>query len=580
MAASTDQSNIAHVQVKFFTKQEQYSVPDDPFSVPSNVTINELSDLINGLIKQGSGEGRKVSFDFLIDGEFLRSSLQEYIENSGKSTRRTIALEFRDKMAAVSNVKEDTNELCDNVIKLLCFIIERDRVSTSADGDLAEEEREFRKFVTEHANWVDEWNEKTLDKIDFSHNWLRQTLARTNSRFRLLVLLLNLLREQVLDHRWVDALHVFSRCVYEPSTSLAFLWRLGSEILLQYGEFGVGLRSRFEKRLRPLLGVRAGISEQEVLLDEALALLALRRSSPVDLNEADDILRSPRVSWMRSPLQQTDSDLIFDIISFYRGLIAYVKYRRARREYNEYNVQLADGGEEAVDILAMDAADALAPITDGVAGRVWDIFIAVYVEVLEHLEEFSVAQKTLIKNADSNSDNPNAHVLLYEFYKRHPEMCDSSTHRLKPVEDLVRLVPSHRLAIDLHDEYRRESPGNARPAVAVLFNALDYVAGRRIESRPWKLLADDLVTVATNKKRAEIEHVKTLWKSRADWWPAFHFNSKCLKTENEEVLLQKSRVAAILFENDSSEFKNCLKLLPQHQKQLKDLTRFHETFSS
>ncbi|XP_074659393.1 ribosome biogenesis protein WDR12 homolog isoform X2 [Tubulanus polymorphus] len=102
MAASTDQSNIAHVQVKFFTKQEQYSVPDDPFSVPSNVTINELSDLINGLIKQGSGEGRKVSFDFLIDGEFLRSSLQEYIENSGKSTEAVLDVEFLEREAAPS----------------------------------------------------------------------------------------------------------------------------------------------------------------------------------------------------------------------------------------------------------------------------------------------------------------------------------------------------------------------------------------------------------------------------------------------------------------------------------------------
>ncbi|XP_067649347.1 ribosome biogenesis protein wdr12-like [Haliotis asinina] len=88
-----------HVQVKFFTKQPAYSVPDSPFSVPANVGTTELSSLINGLLNEEESEGG-VDFDFLIEGEFLRVTLDVYLEQRGVSTEDVLDIEYVERQAA------------------------------------------------------------------------------------------------------------------------------------------------------------------------------------------------------------------------------------------------------------------------------------------------------------------------------------------------------------------------------------------------------------------------------------------------------------------------------------------------
>ncbi|KAK3592982.1 hypothetical protein CHS0354_023207, partial [Potamilus streckersoni] len=83
-----------HVQVKFFTKQPQYAVPDAPFSVPSSVTTKELSSLINSLLAGESGDANSVDFDFLISGEFLRLPLDSHLAQKEISSEDVVELEY------------------------------------------------------------------------------------------------------------------------------------------------------------------------------------------------------------------------------------------------------------------------------------------------------------------------------------------------------------------------------------------------------------------------------------------------------------------------------------------------------
>ncbi|XP_013787235.1 ribosome biogenesis protein WDR12 homolog [Limulus polyphemus] len=95
MAASTNMSSFPECQVKFYTKQVKYSLPDSIFSVPGNATSSELSDLINALLKDWSEEEWKtVEFDFIVGGQLLRLSLQELLDKKEISNETVIEIEY------------------------------------------------------------------------------------------------------------------------------------------------------------------------------------------------------------------------------------------------------------------------------------------------------------------------------------------------------------------------------------------------------------------------------------------------------------------------------------------------------
>jgi ribosome biogenesis protein YTM1 len=100
------------VSVRFLTNEDEYRVTDKPFNVPVTLKRIGLSQVINHLLKTGlytfikldnftskisfevwkhsknfrfSAE-KPIPFDFLIDNEFLRTSLGEFLQQKGKST--------------------------------------------------------------------------------------------------------------------------------------------------------------------------------------------------------------------------------------------------------------------------------------------------------------------------------------------------------------------------------------------------------------------------------------------------------------------------------------------------------------
>ncbi|XP_057299577.1 ribosome biogenesis protein WDR12 homolog [Hydractinia symbiolongicarpus] len=82
-----------HVQTKLFTKLRKFNIPDSPFSLPVASGCTELNSLLKGILSEEE-KSEHVKFDFLINGEFLRSTIQEYITRSDVSTESVIEIEY------------------------------------------------------------------------------------------------------------------------------------------------------------------------------------------------------------------------------------------------------------------------------------------------------------------------------------------------------------------------------------------------------------------------------------------------------------------------------------------------------
>ena len=78
-------------EIRFFTKlSEEYQIPDDKIIVPGSVNRLELSDLVNDM----SSVGKRVPYDFLVKGEFLRGSLVDHCTERGILSEKTVEIEY------------------------------------------------------------------------------------------------------------------------------------------------------------------------------------------------------------------------------------------------------------------------------------------------------------------------------------------------------------------------------------------------------------------------------------------------------------------------------------------------------
>jgi len=84
----------AHVQVKLLTKLKKYETQDTPFSIPIESGCKDLNNLLQSLLFSESEEEQCIIFDFLIQGELLRSSINEYVTKRNISTEEVIEIEY------------------------------------------------------------------------------------------------------------------------------------------------------------------------------------------------------------------------------------------------------------------------------------------------------------------------------------------------------------------------------------------------------------------------------------------------------------------------------------------------------
>ncbi|KAL1205891.1 putative ribosome biogenesis protein WDR12 [Cardamine amara subsp. amara] len=100
------------IHVKFVTKLEPpFKAPVSSIAIPSDVTRLGLSSIVNELLKHANPEWESEPFDFLIDGELIRMSLEEFLRAKGISAERTLEIEY---IRAVTPRKEEEPSLHDD----------------------------------------------------------------------------------------------------------------------------------------------------------------------------------------------------------------------------------------------------------------------------------------------------------------------------------------------------------------------------------------------------------------------------------------------------------------------------------
>ncbi|CAI2725416.1 unnamed protein product [Schistosoma spindalis] len=82
-----------NVQVTFYTKSKQYSVPSAPIAVPQHTTVEELNNLVKVLLDESRESRTYPEFTFLVDNVILTSTLYEYLSEK-EVISETIDIEF------------------------------------------------------------------------------------------------------------------------------------------------------------------------------------------------------------------------------------------------------------------------------------------------------------------------------------------------------------------------------------------------------------------------------------------------------------------------------------------------------
>ncbi|KAK5666031.1 hypothetical protein BDV3_006964 [Batrachochytrium dendrobatidis] len=78
------------IQAVFFSRQSKYAVTDTPILVPTSLKRYGLSEIIGHLLNLET----PVPFDFIINGQFIKSSLQHTIDSHSLSTENVLRIEF------------------------------------------------------------------------------------------------------------------------------------------------------------------------------------------------------------------------------------------------------------------------------------------------------------------------------------------------------------------------------------------------------------------------------------------------------------------------------------------------------
>jgi len=93
--AENEGEGQVQVQARLFTKLKKFHLQDTPYSLPITTSTNELETLLKQLLLAEHPDMKSnVSFDFLISGDFLRTSLKQFIDLRQVSTEDVLDIEY------------------------------------------------------------------------------------------------------------------------------------------------------------------------------------------------------------------------------------------------------------------------------------------------------------------------------------------------------------------------------------------------------------------------------------------------------------------------------------------------------
>ncbi|XP_020785006.1 TATA box-binding protein-associated factor RNA polymerase I subunit A [Boleophthalmus pectinirostris] len=350
-------------------------------------------------------------------------------------------------------------------------------------------------------------------------------------------LCLEQIREAMLHHRWEEAAEymAYFQQILEDNTHnrevqhKELIWRMGIEILHHHPNSKLEDYNNIYDRIK-----HSGVKQYlKVCLEQSFHLLLLGH-----LQEAKNTL-SVAETW-RYGKETTAQIKRTTLIKAYRSLLDYFIWceKKAGTSTKDFAQNAAT---QSMHIYFRQASVNLKEIFKNPG--VWDPFILSYVEMLEFYDDQEEALRVLEEYAYDNSfpPNPNAHVYLYQYLKRH----DATTKKLlKVLKILHALVPSHSLMTE-YCSLLLES-GKTRKALEVTVDMLDYACWRN-NLEIWKTLKSIIEKLQSEEDFEDT--VSEVMFGRMDWWPALHFtifHAAQDQRENPELRRVKAPLAKVL----------------------------------
>ncbi|XP_073672813.1 TATA box-binding protein-associated factor RNA polymerase I subunit A [Garra rufa] len=344
---------------------------------------------------------------------------------------------------------------------------------------------------------------------------------------------LNLMREAMLQHNWQEAVVYFHSYIQTleaktyndvESSASEIIWRIGTQILHHHPNSSPDDFNSLYEQLKNL-GVN---NYSKMCLEHCFHLLlnGQMEEAKRQLSIAD--------SWRYGKRSIAQAELK-GLIRAYCSYLDYLVWKKkssapesgemsSNHEMHSYFRQASVSMKEIVS-----------------RPGVWDPFVLGYCHMLEFYEDEETALQVL-ENYAYNKEfptNPNAHVYLYEFLKRHEA---PQAKLISSLKILHSLVPSHELMLELCSLLlQTEQKSDLEEALVISMDLLEF-SSWKCDLKAWNCCLNIM------KKLRNIRHrsfVKKQWDERGSLWLSLHYRSYIARkdaAENVPLLLVKKKV--------------------------------------
>ncbi|KAI4899152.1 hypothetical protein NFI96_013240, partial [Prochilodus magdalenae] len=412
-----------------------------------------------------------------------------------------------------------------------------------------------------------ERNLSESDSSDFSHaekKWRKRNLpvAPTNvgpkeSGFHKTTrLCLKVIKDAMLHHRWEEAAQYFvvytqtleETTAHKQQLACEIIWRLGTEILQHHPNSQLEDFNTLYERMKNT-GVK---NYAKICLEHSFHLLLNGY-----FNDAKRQL-SVAASW-RYGKQSEQQSLELKLIHAYCGFLDYFIWCTKKSSITSLDANTS----REIHSYFRQASVTLQEII--AQPGVWDPFVLSYVNMMEFYNDQEGALK-ILENYAYNKDypsNPNAHVYLYEFLKRHNA---PPAKLISTLKTLHCLVPSHELMLKYCSLLlKSENEKDLRESFTVAVDLLDYPSWKH-DLKAWTCL----LQVMTALKTKGLKHlIKKEWKQRRDFWLPMHYRDYHGKKDkgNVKLLYIKSQICKMFGEHKRGYNKFSADILGNYHKE-------------
>ncbi|KAK6295019.1 hypothetical protein J4Q44_G00342450 [Coregonus suidteri] len=324
------------------------------------------------------------------------------------------------------------------------------------------------------------------------------------------------IREALLHHRWQKAaeyMSSYSQTLEDTTANMPqlyaeIIWRIGTEILHHHPDSKLEDYNSFYERVK-----HSGVKHYlKVCLEHSFHLLVN--------GQFEDAKRQLSIaeSW-RYGKQSADQSQRIKLIQAYSGFLDYIIWCEKKATVSSTDEYDAGVNQEMHSYFRQSSVN-LKEIMK--LPGVWDPFVLSYIDMLEFYNDHEGAVKVLNDYAYDNNlpPNPNAHVYLYRYMKKHDH---PSKKLLKVLKILHTLVPSLELMLEYCSLLlQSDKEGDLQKALGVVLDLLDY-ASWRSNLDVWNHLMTIIKRLRLRKQWLKL--VEEEMANRKDWWLAMHFTT-------------------------------------------------------